>query len=447
MVRKKTSKKIYLTLLSILAVLAIVASSLTGVIIGENYITSYYGVNNKKFEDLMWLKEQIKKNYYIDITDEQFYDACINGVNDTLLDDYSYFMNSEQYASYLDDSNGESAGIGLSIVKNNLQIYKVVYNSPAHKVGIKDGMYLRTIGEATENMQEITSVNGSLYDGFASKLSTFATDEEFYLGISTTPDGNITNYKLSKKSYQRTYVKFATNEKTYTFESDDYSANTKLVEKDEGLSNLPDGTMYLRLDEFMGKASTEINKAMDKFYDLNCKDLIIDLRNNGGGQLSILQKILKYFLKDATEDKNPVCVAKYKDGTKKVYYSSLNYYNDYFQEDSSIKILANKNSASASEAFIGALIDYGTITYDDIYLSEIDGVAKTYGKGIMQTIYPQFNGDVAVKLTTAQIFWPKSDTSIHGVGLLASNGCNVNLNAKEVEYGDSELENFLSSLG
>jgi hypothetical protein len=69
------------------------------------------------------------------------------------------------------------------------------------------------------------------------------------------------------------------------------------------------------------------------------------------------------------------------------------------------------------------MLDYQTISYGDICLSERDGVAKTYGKGIMQTTYPLsiFSGD-AVKLTTAQLFWPITQKSIHGVGVLPTDG-------------------------
>ena len=46
------------------------------------------------------------------------------------------------------------------------------------------------------------------------------------------------------------------------------------------------------------------------------------------------------------------------------------------------------------------------------------GVAKTYGKGIMQTTYQLLSGG-AFKLTTAKIYWPDKTTSIHGVGVIA----------------------------
>ena len=69
-------------------------------------------------------------------------------------------------------------------------------------------------------------------------------------------------------------------------------------------------------------------------------------------------------------------------------------------------VLVNGNSASASEAFAGALRDLGN--------AKIVGV-KTYGKGIMQTSYTLSNGGV-FKLTTGKYYLPKGEC-IHEKGI------------------------------
>ena len=69
------------------------------------------------------------------------------------------------------------------------------------------------------------------------------------------------------------------------------------------------------------------------------------------------------------------------------------------------------------------MLDYGTIGYGDICLSTRSGVAKTYGKGIMQTTYQlSLWGQDAVKLTTAKIYWPISGHCIHDRGILPTDG-------------------------
>ena len=94
--------------------------------------------------------------------------------------------------------------------------------------------------------------------------------------------------------------------------------------------------------------------------------------------------------------------------------------NNFFEHLTAISVIANERSASASECLIGALICYGDIFSADRLIIEknLDGVAKTYGKGIMQTTYKLISGG-AFKLTTARILWPDG-TCIHGKGIYTS---------------------------
>ena len=62
-----------------------------------------------------------------------------------------------------------------------------------------------------------------------------------------------------------------------------------------------------------------------------------------------------------------------------------------------IVVLVDKNSASASEIFAGAMKDYTEDGYIDATLVG----TTTFGKGIVQTIYPLEDGD-AVKITTSK---------------------------------------------
>ncbi|MBP3434175.1 MAG: hypothetical protein J6K50_02765, partial [Clostridia bacterium] len=72
------------------------------------------------------------------------------------------------------------------------------------------------------------------------------------------------------------------------------------------------------------------------------------------------------------------------------------------------------------------------------------GVAKTYGKGIMQTTYPLklINAD-AVKLTTAKIYWPVSGNCIHGRGILPEDGA---LTVAEDTARDGEIAAAVAKL-
>ena len=148
---------------------------------------------------------------------------------------------------------------------------------------------------------------------------------------------------------------------------------------------------------------------------------MLDLRNNGGGRVDILTEIAAFLCKDAAGS-FPVLTVEYKDGKEEIYRAPKSAYSDYFTDQTEIAVLANCNTASASEALAGAMLDYGTIGYEDVYLAEIGSVARTYGKGIMQTTYTNILTGEGVKLTTAVIRWPVSGNCIHGRGILPADG-------------------------
>ena len=78
-----------------------------------------------------------------------------------------------------------------------------------------------------------------------------------------------------------------------------------------------------------------------------------------------------------------------------------------------IVVLCDEYTASAGEIFTAALRDYAD---EGIVNVTIVGT-NTYGKGIMQTTFVNFAVGDALKLTTAKIYWPKSNITIHGVGI------------------------------
>ena len=99
------------------------------------------------------------------------------------------------------------------------------------------------------------------------------------------------------------------------------------------------------------------------------------------------------------------------------------------------------------DTLVTAMIDYGTVSYSDIFLTDTagEGFARTYGKGIMQTSYSNTSTGEAVKLTSAQIYWPKGN-SIHGKGVDTDDGAVAVRAASFGEYADAELTEILSRI-
>ncbi len=388
---------------------------------------------------LMRLKNKIQKEYYQEITDEAFYDAvfqsvddCMergecnsetdfynavfDGLNNGLMDEYSEYLTQSEYASMQDASKGKQVGNGAYFLRGttDLLVYRVAGNSPAERAGLVKGDTIIGAGHTEENIQPFA--DRSAYSQF---VTSVALGETFYLQWQTE-SGEIRTGALMLKNYVENYIYYKTNELAYGFVKEGDVQVAKSV--GEPFTYLNDDTAYIQIVQFTGNASTAFDSAMRLFQKEGKKHLIVDLRGNGGGYLNLMQGISKYFCKNSDKRKPVVVIADYGE-KKEEFKASENVYYEYFSDESRIMVLADNLSASASECLIGCMYGYGTISYEDICLVEDSkGVAKTYGKGIMQTTYPIYGGG-ALKLTTAEIFWPtQTKYGIHGRGVTSADG-------------------------
>ena len=402
------------------------------------FCARWYSID-KEMRTLIDVKNKIDKEYYTEITDEEFYGALYDVVNRELLDTYSQYMTADEYEALNSEYAGNRIGVGLVFVTQDeaqnpqMLITRVCGNSPAEKAGIVAGSYVVGFGESEDSIR--ASV---IFDEFSEFIGQFDEDEPFYVRI-LGEDGEKT-VELCRRAYVENYVFYRTNTASYTVVGD---SAEDMEERGAPLTGLDGETAYIRLLQFTGNAAEEFKGAMEKFRAEGKKNLVLDLRGNGGGNLDIMQEIAGYFCKNTAEKRPIVAVADYGEKREK-FRAKFNKYGEYFTADSRICVLADGDSASASEALLGSMLDYGAIAYQDICLTEANGVAKTYGKGIMQTTYVLhlFEQD-ALKLTTAQIRWPISDTCIHDRGILSTDGTKTVIRDY---HGDNELLAALKEL-
>ncbi len=355
----------------------------------------------------LWIKNMIDTYYYEDIDPDDVYSL----IGEELLDPYSDYYDETAYAELSNGRKGNKSGFGFSYYipegEDVARVYAVSGNSPAERAGLRAGMRIFGAGRSED---EIVSVSGSEFSAYFDSLGLEDGDTVFF-----ETDAGIVS--VTRGAYKENCVFYRDADCGYRFVGEDALDAERTA---EALA-LPDDTAYIRITSFSGNVAQQFAAALEIFKDAGKKHLILDLRGNGGGLLSDLQKVASYLLKDAEGDRPLVVRAKYKNGKTETYRAAKNEYRSYFAEDSRVWVLADSNTASASECLIGAMLDYGTIGYGDILLSEIDGVAKTYGKGIMQSTFQYIDGS-AIKLTTATVHWPVSDNNIHGRGVLPQDG-------------------------
>ncbi len=378
-------------------------------------LTVWFSLDSQ-MRSLVRLKRKIDKEYYYTVDDDAFYGAMFGAVNTQIFDNYSEYLTAEEYAQMQLEGQGNRAGLGLVLSTAEtdempLRIVRVCGNSPAEKAGIVAGEYITGVGKSADTVVPVTN-----FSQFSALLGEIAENTDLYLTLKN--GSSVRTVCLQKQEYVENYVFYRTKDVAYRF-----TGNTA-QEKEQynaPLDSLPENAAYIRLTQFNGGATEQFAAAMSLFKEQNKQTLVLDLRQNGGGYMHILMEIAAYFCKQGG-DTPTVAIADYGE-SKEYYQASKNLYDTYFSVDSHIYVLADDGTASASEALMGCMLDYVAIDFANICLVEKNGVAKTYGKGIMQTTFPLTAGKTdAVKLTTARIVWPKTNTCIHDVGITKANG-------------------------
>lgn len=154
---------------------------------------------------------------------------------------------------------------------------------------------------------------------------------------------------------------------------------------------------YIAISEFDTVTYEQYKKALEDLEAQGMKGLVVDLRNNPGGNLMTVCDMLDLML-----PKGPIVFTEDKGGHKEQIDS-----DEEHKFEKPMAVLTNGNSASASEIYAGAIQDYG--------IGEIVGTT-TYGKGVVQQVFDLKDG-TSLKLTVAEYFTAK-ERSIDGKGIV-----------------------------
>ena len=432
----------------------------------------YYLTLPSEVRSLLWIKDKIQSEYYEDVSDDEFWDAVLDGAV-SVLDQYSAYYTADEYDVVVDSSRGISQGLGLSFFSGSNMIAEAAYNSPAFyaqpqgedaawSTGLETGMYVTGAGASAGEIEDTFALVGGTgdtavysYSALSTALSGYSVGDTVYLRVSTvsgheTEECEIVPVTLAR--YTESYVLYAADGEAYIYAYTDGAGEWKNVSEYVSVDEKVSGdAAYIRLSSFYGNAAAEFGRAAQAYKEDGKTKLLFDLRNDGGGSVSVMQGIAAYLMRGAESDSEPVMRAVYGNGREEVYRAHGNYYSDYFSEEDTIYVAANANTASASEALMGVMLSYGTIGYEDIFITDLSGKtapASTYGKGIMQTTFRNPLTGEAVKLTTATIHWPdEASTCIHDRGITTDDGAIPTEDAQTFgDWDDAELRWILSEI-
>ncbi|ELR6635132.1 S41 family peptidase [Campylobacter coli] len=305
----------------------------------------------------------IVEQYYVD--DENITDLIDKSLSGLLsnLDAHSSFLNEKDFNDMKIQTSGEFGGLGITVSMKDgaLTVISPIEGTPADKAGIKSGdIILKINDEATLGI----NLNDAV-DKMRGKPKTQITLTIFRKGATKPFDVALT----------RDIIKVE-------------SVYAKLIE-DENI-------LYLRVTNFDKNVVDMTSKELKKHP--NVKGVILDLRNNPGGLLNQATGLVNLFV-----DKGVIVSQKGRVTSENQEYTA-NPKNKI--SDSSLVVLVNGGSASASEIVSGAL--------QDLKRAIIVG-ENTFGKGSVQQIIP-INETEALRLTIARYYLPSGRT-IQAVGV------------------------------
>ena len=338
----------------------------------ESYLKNYF---YKELPDKSTLAKEIVKlfieNYYdhIDITNKDVVtDAVLDCFLSSIGDRWAYYRTAEKYEDYSNGLEGgsEFVGIGVHVDTTTLEISMVLRDSGAYEAGIKPRDIIYGVDdknvENTSSSDLLNMIQGA--EGSTVKIIVQRGDE-------------LKEFTVTRKRLI---------DKTVNYDIDE--------------NNLG----HIQITQFLGTTISEFIEAVDYCTEKNVKALIIDVRDNPGGLLNSVVKVVDYLTPDAEGRR----IASYTQSGQNIVF----YTGDKHGVDVPVVVLCNENSASGAELFTAAMRDFGKAgVLNTLIIGE-----TTYGKGLVQTSYILY--DSSALTFTIGYYNPPCDVNFNDIGVI-----------------------------
>ncbi len=338
------------------------------------------------------LRELIDARYLGEVDDSELEEGLYKGLISGLEDPYSVYYDEEETKRLVEATEGEYDGIGAVLTQNMdtgiVTLVQIYEGSPAMEAGLKDDDILYKVGDMEVTGMDLTEVVSHIKGEKGTEVSLTVLRGENNEEVTVTA------------------VRNTIQAQTIEYEMKD------------------DKIGYIAVSEFDLVTYAQYKDALTDLEGEGMKGLIVDLRNNPGGNLSTVCEMLDLMLPEGlivyTED---------KEGNREEMES-----DEESQFHLPMVVLMNGNSASASEIYAGAIQDYG--------IGKIVGT-QSYGKGVVQQIFDLKDG-TCVKLTIAEYFTPKG-RNINGTGITPDVEVEYEKNEEDPE-ADNQLDKAVEVL-
>ena len=368
--KRKQDNSIYKTIMTIIAT-AIVTFIITTVWIfgSATNISTESAIGNAAKSSslsakLSIIRNKINEEYIGEINENDLIEGAIKGYVFGLNDVYTEYLPESEMSSYTEDIEGEFVGIGVYITKdaenNQILVYGTIPDSPAEEAGLKTGDIITSVDGVECNGDDYDTITNSIKGKEGTKVS-----------IGILRNGEELSFEIERKTVEVKHITF---------------------------QKLENNIGYINISSFEGDVSAQFETAYNDLANQGITSLIIDIRNNGGGIVDEALDIAEMM----TEKGQILLIESDKNGNEEVIKSEKSK-----TITMPIMLLVNEYSASASEILAGIL-------KENVENATLIG-NTTYGKGVIQTLYPLTDGS-GIKITTNEYFTPNHN-EINKIGI------------------------------
>lgn len=310
----------------------------------------------KRNDRLEQIIDLIDEKYVDTINTDVLYEDAINGIL-SHLDPHTVYIPADELQEVNEDLEGSFYGIGVefTIYRDTIQVTSVVEGGPAERAGMEAGDRIVKVGDSLVAGNNITS----------ERIMKMLKGKQ-YSKVFVTVKQPISN-KMKRVTIMRDVIPL-------------YSVEANVM--------LNDSTGFIKINRFSATTYDEFSKALEGLRRKGMTQLIVDLRQNPGGYLEAATSIADEFI----EGQRLLVYTKGKHSARKEYRAA----KDGIYEQGKLVILADENSASASEVLAGAVQDWDR----GIILGR-----RTFGKGLVGEQY-EMNDGSALRLTIGKYYTP-----------------------------------------
>lgn len=373
--------------------------------------------STESVEYLKSVMDMIKQKYNGQVSDSQLIEGALKGMLDT-MDPYTTYWTNEEAESFFSEMEGSYEGIGITMEKDGdyIKVAGVIPGSPAEKAGLLLNDRIIEVDSKDIKGLNTTQISGMI----KGKAGTSVV-----LGIIRESDKSITKITIERG----------------------------VVVLDPGTYSISNGIGYIKLDLFGSNSANFMNRTLEEMDKQGVTKLILDLRDNPGGEVVQAVQIAQNFV-----PRGLITKLDFKDEDK----PDIEYLSELEKPKYKLVVLVNENSASASEVLAGAI--------QDTKAGTLVGV-KTFGKAKVQDIFPlltpeayeRYGNQLGVKLVDAYdlyaheitplmvdvIGWTKITTGLYYTPngrMIDQQGLVPDVVVKNLELGESVDMNNLKRL-